>query len=293
MSISLKDVYYVYDADSERAVPALSQINLTVERGEILGILGPTGSGKSTLLQHFNGLLKPTSGIVEVDGNRLWTKGTSLTKVRQTVGVVFQYPEHQLFEETVFADVAFGPKNLGLEESRIKERVESALEQIGVDPELWERSPFSLSGGQKRRVAIAGVLATQPSYLVLDEPTAGLDPAGRDGLVRLLQKLHQTQDIGIVYVSHNMEELGRLATRLVVLDQGRIVMEGTPAEVFAQGEQIRSLSLDIPQVVELSYQLRNLGWPISGGVFQVEECAQEILKGLAGISGVSDGGDDD
>ncbi|MDD2630015.1 MAG: energy-coupling factor transporter ATPase, partial [Limnochordia bacterium] len=282
MSISLKDVNYVYDAGSERAVPALSQINLTVQRGEILGILGPTGSGKSTLIQHFNGLLKPTSGSVEVDGQGLWTKGTSLTKIRQMVGVVFQYPEHQLFEETVFADVSFGPRNLGLDESQLKERVETALQQVGLEPELWYRSPFALSGGQKRRVAIAGVLATEPSYLILDEPTAGLDPAGRRGLLKLLQTLHQTRDIGIVYVSHNMEELGMLATRLVVLHEGRIAMEGTPAEVFAQGEKIRSLGLDIPQIVDLSYRLQNLGWPINGGVFQAEECAQEILKGLDG-----------
>ncbi|HHV44232.1 MAG TPA: energy-coupling factor transporter ATPase [Firmicutes bacterium] len=290
MSISLKDVEYIYDAGTERAVPALSQINLTVHPGEILGILGPTGSGKSTLIQHFNGLLKPTSGTVTVDGEELWVKGTSLTRIRQKVGVVFQYPEHQLFEETVWEDVAFGPKNLGLEPSEIKRRVETGLKQVGIEPQFWNRSPFALSGGQKRRVAIAGVLATEPHYLVLDEPTAGLDPAGRQDLLTLLKKLHETRNLGIVYVSHNMEELGLLASRLVVLHRGRIVMEGPPAEVFARVEEIRSLGLDIPQTVDLGYRLQKLGWPIRSGLFTPEECAKEIMRALAKVSPRDGGG---
>jgi energy-coupling factor transport system ATP-binding protein len=252
---------------------------LEIQEGEFFGLIGQTGSGKSTLIQHLNGLLKPTRGSVEVDGQNLWERGTNLRAIRQKVGLVFQYPEHQLFEETVFADVAFGPRNMGLPEEEVKERVEEALAMVGLDGEIADRSPFELSGGQKRRVAIAGVLAMRPKYLILDEPTAGLDPMGRQEILGEISALQQ-QGVTVVLVSHNMEEVARLVSRLAVMHDGRLIAQGTPAEVFSKGELLEEVGLALPQIAQLMHRLRERGLDIPVDIYTVEEAREAILRVL-------------
>ncbi len=279
MPIQVEHLTHTYMTDSPFAATALEDVSLTIEDGELIGLLGHTGSGKTTLVQHLNGLLKPTSGKVVVDGLDITEKDVSLLEVRRRVGLVFQYPEYQLFEETVAKDVAFGPKNLGLSEQEVDERVRYALQEVGlVYEEIAERSPFELSGGQMRRVAIAGVLAMRPKTLILDEPTAGLDPAGRRSILGMIRELHAAGGLTVVMVSHNMDDISSLATRLVVMSRGKMVLTGTPREVFQHRELLSSIGLGIPQAAELTQQLIAEGYPLPADLYTPAEVAEALLK---------------
>ncbi|MCL6450390.1 MAG: energy-coupling factor transporter ATPase [Acetobacteraceae bacterium] len=285
MPILIEGLTYVYAAGTPLEARAVSDVTLSIEDGELLGIIGPTGSGKTTLIQHLNGLLRPTQGRVVVDGVDLASSREALRAVRRKVGLIFQYPEQQLFEETVFEDVAFGPRNLGLGEAEVEARVKEALGQVGLGHELLKRSPFELSGGQMRRVAIAGVLAMKPKVLVLDEPTAGLDPRGRAEILGHLEALHGRLGLTVVLVSHSMRDVARLARRLVVMDRGRIVLSGTTREVFSRAEELERLGLKPPPMTSLMRRLRDRGRPVSLGVLTVEEARREILRVVRGERG--------
>ena len=279
MPIQVEHLTHTYMTDSPFAATALEDVSLTIEDGELVGLLGHTGSGKTKLVQHLNGLLKPTSGKVVVDGLDITEKGVSLLEVRRRVGLVFQYPEYQLFEETVAKDVAFGPKNLGLSEQEVDQRVRFALREVGLAyDEIAQRSPFELSGGQMRRVAIAGVLAMRPGTLILDEPTAGLDPASRRSILGMIRELHAAGGLTVVMVSHNMDDISSLATRLVVMSRGRMVLTGTPREVFQHRELLSSIGLGIPQAAELTQQLIAEGYPLPADLYTPEEVAEALLK---------------
>ncbi|NLG79861.1 MAG: energy-coupling factor transporter ATPase [Firmicutes bacterium] len=283
MPIKVESLCYTYNPGTPFARTALEDINLEINDGEFVGIIGETGSGKSTLIQHFNGLLRPTRGRVLVDGVDIWQKDVRLKDIRQKVGLVFQYPEHQLFEETVFADVAFGPRNMGLDEDEIGMRVRRALEMVGLDFEAVKaRSPFELSGGEMRRVAIAGVLAMEPSVLVLDEPVSGLDPRGRDELLEELTRLHRKFEYTVVLVSHSMEDVARLAKRLVVMHRGRVVADGPVREVFRMTDLLRETGLGVPQVTELMHELARRGKDVRTDILTVEEAKVELLRLLRG-----------
>ncbi|MDI9441299.1 MAG: energy-coupling factor transporter ATPase [Firmicutes bacterium] len=281
MSIRLERVSYTYQVGASRAVEALKDVSLEIEAGEFVGLIGPTGSGKSTLVQHFNGLLLPTEGKVFVDGVDLTKPDTELRGIRQKVGMVFQYPEHQLFGETVYEDVGFGPRNGGLSEEEIEERVRESLAYVGLDyGALRDRSPFELSGGQKRRVAIAGVLAMRPSVLILDEPTAGLDPKGRDEILDRVKALQEERGVTVVLVSHSMEDVARLVERIIVMEKGRVALDGTPTEVFRQAEQLKSMGLGVPQVTDLMRELQRRGMEVDSDIFRVEDAEREIMRVL-------------
>ena len=278
MSIVIEHLNYIYMAGGPYETKALSDINLTIRDGEFIGLIGHTGSGKSTLVQHLNGLIMPTSGRVLVDGMDLADKATDRRAVRQRVGLVFQYPENQLFEETVEKDIAFGPKNLGLDENEIARRVKDAMRRVALDyDKLHDRSVFELSGGQMRRVAIAGVLAMEPQVLVLDEPCAGLDPRGREEILGLIKKLHEEAGTTIVMVSHSMDDVASLAERVIVMNHGEIAMDGVPRDVFSCGEELRGMGLDVPQAVQLAKKLRDRGFDIPEGVYRIEEIREAIL----------------
>lgn len=283
MPITIKDLSCIYNAGTPFEVRALDKISLDIGEGEFIGIIGPTGSGKSTFVQHLNGLIRPTAGEISVDGRNLADKTTDLRLVRQSVGLVFQYPEHQLFEETVFADVAFGPKNQGVLDAEVRERVCEALALVGLEADtIMDYSPFELSGGQMRRVAIAGVLAMRPKILILDEPTAGLDPKGRDELLEQLQQLHSKSGITVILVSHSMEEIARVATRLIVLERGRIVADGPPRQVFAEAKMLATIGLGVPQVTELMLALRERGFAVPDVALSLEEACEIILRLVPG-----------
>ena len=279
MSIVIEHLNYVYMTGGPYETKALSDVNLTIRDGEFIGLIGHTGSGKSTLVQHLNGLIMPTSGRVLVDGMDLADKGTDRRAVRQRVGLVFQYPENQLFEETVEKDIAFGPKNLGLDDAEIDRRVRDAMRRVALDYDrLHERSVFELSGGQMRRVAIAGVLAMEPQVLVLDEPCAGLDPRGREEILGLIKRLHEEAGTTIVMVSHSMDDVASLAERVIVMNHGELVMDGVPRDVFSCGEELRGMGLDVPQAVQLADRLRERGFDIPEGIYRIEEIKAEIEK---------------
>lgn len=279
MSIVIEHLNYVYMTGGPYETKALSDVNLTIRDGEFIGLIGHTGSGKSTLVQHLNGLIMPTSGRVLVDGMDLADKGTDRRAIRQRVGLVFQYPENQLFEETVEKDIAFGPKNLGLDEAEIDRRVKDAMRRVALDYDrLHDRSVFELSGGQMRRVAIAGVLAMEPQVLVLDEPCAGLDPRGREEILGLIKQLHEEAGTTIVMVSHSMDDVASLADRVVVMNHGEVVMDGAPRDVFACGEELRGMGLDVPQAVLLADRLRERGFDIPEGIYRIEEIKTEIER---------------
>lgn len=281
MPIVVDNLSHVYNPDSPLEARALDQVNLEVRDGEFLGLIGSTGSGKSTLIQHLNGLLRPTSGRVLVDDVEITaTSKGSLKAVRKKVGLVFQYPEHQLFEETVRRDVGFGPRNLGLGPDEVEERVREAITMVGLPETVLERSPFELSGGQVRRVAIAGVLAMRPKVLILDEPTAGLDPRGREEILGQVCRLHRDFGLTVVLVSHSMEDVARLAQRLVVLHRGRVALEGLPREVFSHAEELTRLGLGVPQVTSLLQALRQRGLPLRQDVLTVEEARDELARWL-------------
>lgn len=287
MPITIEHLTHTYMPGSPFAAVALDDVSLTIGDGELIGLLGHTGSGKTTLVQHMNGLMKPTSGRVLVDGVDITQKGVSLLEVRRKVGLVFQYPEYQLFEETVAKDIAFGPKNLGLSQAEVDERVKSACAQVGLDyDELGERSPFELSGGQMRRVAIAGVLAMKPEVLVLDEPTAGLDPARRRSILSMIRGLHAAGGLTVVMVSHSMDDIATLATRLIVMSKGKVALTGTPREVFRNQELLRSIGLGVPQAAELTHALRDAGYDLPDDIYTLNEARDAILALAAKGGGV-------
>ncbi len=282
MPIQVEHLTHTYLPGSPFSATAIHDLNLTIEDGEFIGVLGHTGSGKTTFVQHLNGLLKPTEGRVVVDGLDITQKGVSLLEVRKKVGLVFQYPEYQLFEETVAKDVAFGPKNMGLDKAEIDRRVRWALAQVGLEyAAIAHCSPFELSGGQMRRVAIAGVLAMQPRTLILDEPTAGLDPRGRRAILGMIRRLHAETGMTVIMVSHNMDDIATLATRLIVMSKGELAMTGAPRQVFTQRDILRSIGLGVPQGAELCHRLREAGYPLPEGLFTLEE-VRDALLALAG-----------
>ncbi len=279
MSIEVKNLTYWYDPGTPYSKKAVDDVSFTIQKGEFIGLIGHTGSGKSTLIQHLNGLVKPSEGTVLFDGQDIFGKGFDMRTVRQKVGLVFQYPEHQLFEMTVWKDVAFGPRNLKLPEEEIRRRVEQALQIVGLGPEVYEKSPFEISGGQKRRVAIAGVLAMSPDYLILDEPTAGLDPRGRDEILGQLKKLHEELGITVILVSHSMEDVARYVDRLIVMAHGKKAYDAAPREVFRNAYELISIGLGVPQVTELNTRLRERGFILPETVLTVEEMRDALCKG--------------
>lgn len=281
MSIRVEHLTHIYDKGLPTEQIALEDINFAVEDGELLGVIGHTGSGKSTLLQHLNGLLKPDAGRVIVGDVDITAPGVSMVEIRKRIGLVFQYPEYQLFEETVAKDVAFGPKNLGLSDSEIEERVREAIELVGLDyEEIRERSPFELSGGQKRRVAIAGVVAMRPEVLILDEPTAGLDPKAHHDVLDMVQEVHRRTGNIIILVSHNMADIARVSDKIIVIDSGHLVTTGTPQEVFAQKELLRGVGLDLPPITEFTETLREKGMALPPTILDTKEAALAIAKAL-------------
>ena len=282
MPIVIEHLNYVYMSGGPYETHALDDVSLTIEDGEFVGLIGHTGSGKSTLVQHLNGLLLPSSGKITVDGLNIADKATDRRAIRRKVGLVFQYPENQLFEETVEKDIAFGPRNLGLDEAEIDRRVRDAMRKVALDYDaLHERSVFELSGGQMRRVAIAGVLAMEPRTLVLDEPCAGLDPRGREEILGLIRDLHRDTGATIVMVSHSMDDVASLAERVIVMNHGRVAMDGTPREVFSRGAELRAIGLDVPQAVLLADKLRERGFDVPQGVYRVEEI-KAVIEGIVG-----------
>lgn len=279
MPIEVSHLTHCYSEGSALRTVALNDVSFRIENGEFVGIIGHTGSGKSTLVQHLNGLLKPTSGQVLVDGEDLNGEHVNRRALRQRIGLVFQYPEYQLFEETVAKDIAFGPKNQGLSAAEIDERVRYAMDCVHLDYQKYaERSPFELSGGQMRRVAIAGVLAMRPSVLILDEPTAGLDPRGRDRILSMLEELHARENVTILMVSHSMDDMARLATRLIVMSDGKIVADATPREIFMQEEMMTSIGLDVPEAARLCARLRAKGYDLPADLFRPEQLKEQLLR---------------
>lgn len=278
MPVKVENLTHVYMEDSVFEHVAIDNISFEIQDGEFVGLIGHTGSGKSTLIQHLNGLLKPSSGKIFVDGLELHTKEVQMKKIRQKVGLVFQYPEYQLFEETVYKDIAFGPTNLGLEPGEVDRRVREAIELVGLDfDKISNVSPFELSGGQKRRVAIAGVLAMEPKVLILDEPAAGLDPKGRDEILGGIKKLHDRQKITVVLVSHSMEDIANLVDKVLVMSKGKIVFYDTPRNVFKDAETLEQIGLGVPQVTYLVRELRKKGFEIPDCI-NVDEAKNELLK---------------
>ena len=280
MSIQLENVNYIYGEGTGQEKWALKNINLTLHDNEFVGIVGHTGSGKSTLTQLLNGLEKPSSGQIFYNEQDIQGDGFSKKELRQKVGLVFQYPEHQLFEVSVIKDVEFGPRNLGLTNLEIEKRSFDALKQVGISDDLLDVAPFALSGGQKRRVAIAGVLAMQPEVLILDEPTAGLDPAGRTEILELLQKLHRERKIAIILVSHSMDDVARYAERILVMNQGELVLDGAPEKVFRYRKELREIGLDVPQSTNILYELRDRGMDLDVNGITPEQAAQNIADYL-------------
>lgn len=276
--IEVKDLTHVYSAGTPFEHVAVEQINLAFRPGELAGIIGHTGSGKSTLIQHLNGLLKPTGGEVRFKGEDIWKDKKFTHSIRGRVGLVFQYPEYQLFEETCWKDIAFGPKNQGVSGDELDARVRRAAGFVGISDELLEKSPFDLSGGQKRRVAIAGVIAMEPDVLILDEPTAGLDAAGRDAILDNIRAYQQAQNAAVIMVSHSMEEVAELCSRLIVMNKGRVAMDGTPAEVFTHVDELTEMGLSVPQVTSVFAQLRAMGLELPADVYTVRYAVARLQE---------------
>jgi len=278
--LQVQNLQHIYSIGTPFEHIALENVSFSVERGEFIGIIGHTGSGKSTLIQHLNGLLKPTDGKVLLDGQDIWSDKALARACRFRVGLVFQYPEYQLFEETVYKDIAFGPKNMGLKPEEIDRRVRQAADFVGILPEQLEVSPFDLSGGQKRRVAIAGVIAMEPEVLILDEPTAGLDPEGREEILRNIEDYRKAKNATVMMVSHSMSDVARLTDRLLVMNGAHLAMDGTPAEVFGNAEELLEMGLDIPEITEVFLHLRRMGLDVPQ-VYTVDQAVQ-VLAGLKG-----------
>lgn len=278
MSIIMDKINYVYSAKTAYEIKALDDINLKIEDGEFIGIIGHTGSGKSTLIQHLNGLIKATSGAIYYNGQNIYDQDYKLRDLRSKVGLVFQYPEHQLFETTIFDDVCFGPMNQGLTKDQAGLRAIEALKSVGMDESLYYQSPFELSGGQKRRVAIAGVLAMRPEVLILDEPTAGLDPEGREEILSLVKKMHDEENITIVLVSHSMEDVAKYVNRIIVMNHGKMAYDGTPKEVFVYAKELEEIGLAVPQVTYFLKELKEAGYDLDTTATTVEEGKISILN---------------
>ncbi|PWM99315.1 energy-coupling factor transporter ATPase [Massilioclostridium coli] len=278
--IKTEHLVYTYNTGTPQQKVAVDDVNLEIEQGEFVGVIGHTGSGKSTLIQHLNGLLAPSSGKVYVDGEDIWADKSKLRQVRFKVGLVFQYPEYQLFEETVAKDIAFGPKNMGLSEEEIDQRVQEAAEFVGLPKSYMEKSPFELSGGQKRRVAIAGVIAMRPKVLILDEPTAGLDPKGRKKILGQIQEYHRQEQNTILLVSHSMEDVAQYASKVLVMNNSRLFAYDTVDEVFSKIEQLKEMGLSVPQLSEVFYQLRQKGFDVNTNIYTVEQAKEELLRAL-------------
>ena len=283
MSIKIENLNYVYGKGTAYEINALRNVNLAIDDGEFIGLIGHTGSGKSTLIQHLNGLLKADSGRIYVDGENICGENYPMKELRGKVGLVFQYPEHQLFEIDVFSDVCFGPRNQGLSEDEIKRRAESALRSVGLSEECYSQSPFELSGGQKRRVAIAGVLAMEPRVLILDEPMAGLDPKGRDEILDEIARLHRERGITIILVSHSMEDVAKYADRLVVMNRGSVQFQGTPREVFSHYKELEQIGLAAPQITYLMHALKRKGFPVDMSAATIQEAKESILEAFLQI----------
>ena len=281
--LEVKNLTHIYSAGTPFQHTALEDVSFTVERGEFIGIIGHTGSGKSTLMQHLNGLLKPTSGSVLLDGKDIWTDKATTRQSRFRVGLVFQYPEYQLFEETVYKDISFGPKNMGLNKEEIHRRVQETAELVGLTQAQLEASPFDLSGGQKRRVAIAGVLAMEPEVLILDEPTAGLDPVGRAEILANIEAYRKVKHATVMMVSHSMNDVAKLTQRLLVMNESRLAMDGTPEEVFARAQELLDMGLDIPEVTRVFLQLQKKGLPVQP-VYTMEQAMQQLKNLVGGTS---------
>ena len=284
MSIIIENLTHIYNEGMPFASKALDNINLTIEDGDFVGLIGHTGSGKSTLIQHLNGILKPSTGQILINKVDITDKNLNLTDIRKKVGVVFQYPEYQLFEETVEKDIAFGPSNLGLEEEEIRKRVKTSMEAVGLDYDVFkDKSPFELSGGQKRRVAIAGVIAMNPEVLILDEPTAGLDPKGRDEIFELIKMLHDEKNMTIILSSHSMDDMAKLVKNIIVMNAGKVEFMGSTREVFENhSNRLKEIGLDIPQVLELCNKLREKGFDIRTDILTIEEAKKEIIRVMRG-----------
>ncbi len=281
MTIKIKNLTHVYSPNTPFEIKALDNINISIDNGEFIGLIGHTGSGKSTLIQHLNGLLKPTNGKIEIDDDDILSKSVSLKKIRQKIGLVFQYPEHQLFEETVYKDISFGPRNLGLAEDEVDLRIKEAMEVVGLEYDIIkDRSPFDLSGGQRRRVAIAGVLAMKPKVLILDEPTAGLDPKGRDEILGQIEQLYKRYNMTIILVSHSMEDIAKLVNRLIVMYRGKVAMDDTPREVFKRVDELENMGLALPQITYFMRAFKEKVKDIREDVITVHEAKKEILEYL-------------
>lgn len=278
--IQIEHLTYKYGTGTPFEQTALDDVSLSMEAGEFIGVIGHTGSGKSTLLQHLNGLLKPSSGRVLIDGQDIWDKSADKRALRFKVGLVFQYPEYQLFEETVYKDIAFGPRNMGLNDAEIDARVREAAAFVDIEPGWLEQSPFALSGGQKRRVAIAGVLAMRPKVLILDEPAAGLDPRGRESILARIHDYQRAQGNTVLLVSHSMEDIARLATRVLVMDKGKAMLYDTVPATFARSRELLEMGLDVPQITRVFLRLKEMGYPVHDTVYTVEQGKAEILRVL-------------
>lgn len=286
--IEIKNLSFVYGENTEFEKIAVNNISVSIDKGDFIGIIGQTGSGKSTFVQTLNGLLKPTSGKILLDGEDIWKNPKDIRKIRFKIGMAFQYPEHQLFEETVFKDIAFGPKNMGLNEKEIKDKVFKAAQFVGLNDKLLYKSPFELSGGEKRRVAIAGVMAMEPQVLILDEPTAGLDPKGRDILLAQLKTYHKQSGNTVLLVSHSMEDIANNANKVLVMNNGKIAMFDETRAVFERASELESLGLRVPQITKISMNLRNKGFPISKGILTVDEALEDIKRLLCERRGYID-----
>ena len=284
--IKVEHLSYVYNPGMPDATAALDDVSFSIEEGDFVGVMGSTGSGKSTLISHFNGLNTPTSGTIYVDGRNMWAQGENLRDFRFLVGLVMQYPEYQLFEETCARDIAYGPKNMGLDDAEVARRVKEAAQFVGLSDELLEKSPFELSGGQKRRVAIAGVMAMHPRVLVLDEPAAGLDPEGRDTILSQIQEYHRATGITVVLVSHSMEDIARYANRVLVLSKAKIAMYDTVEQVFARAPELLELGLSVPQVTQIFLRLKEMGLDIATDVYTIPYAVKTIRKALQGKGAV-------
>lgn len=280
MGIRLENVCYTYGSDTTSEIKALNNVNLEINKGEFVAIIGHTGSGKSTLIQHFNGLERPKSGNVFYNNENIYENNYDLRKLRCKVGLVFQYPEHQLFEETVLKDVCFGPMNMGMSREEAEKKAKLVLEQVGINEKCYNKSPFELSGGQKRRVAIAGVLAMNPEIIVLDEPTAGLDPKGRDKILNRIKELHDNTGIGVILVSHSMEDVANYAQRLIVINNGKIKYDGMPKDVFKHYKELEKMGLKAPQITYIMHKLKEKGLDVDKNVITIEEARENIMQCL-------------
>ncbi|EMT38418.1 energy-coupling factor transport system ATP-binding protein [Thermoanaerobacter thermohydrosulfuricus] len=286
MPIKVENLSFVYNEGTPYATVALNNVTFEIQDEEFVGIIGHTGSGKSTLIQHLNGLLKPTSGKIYINGVDITDKKVGLKDVRKEVGLVFQYPEYQLFEETIFKDIAFGPTNLGLSEEEIEKRVYEAMDIVGISRELADKSPFEVSGGQKRRIAIAGILAMKPKILILDEPTAGLDPKGKEEILNKIKEIHDKYKMITILVSHSMEDIARFADKIIVMNKGRIEVIGTPREVFREAEKLEKMGLGVPQITSLARELQKKGVAIPEDILTIEEAKEYIIRYLRGTKNV-------